>query len=557
MKNSGCLVWAVGLLCLLAWPQVTEGQLLLFDRKVELTGSFSAQASVYSTNNSFSRREPFSWRIYGNPRVKAGDFDIPMNIILGSYEDRLRQAYNKFGMSPKYKEIIVVHLGHSNVNFSPLVLGGKTILGAGFELNAKKFRAGFMYGRFDRAVQIDSLSFGLPTYKRSGYATKIGYGTRSNYIDLVFLKARDDEHSLENVPLNKPVAPAENAVIGLTVRQRILKNFHFRLDAALSAFSRDTRVREIEDPDIFIAKAMQVVIPIRISNQYLTGIRGSLEYRKQTYALGLEYDRIEPDFQSMGTWFIRNDIERISAFGRVRTLQNKLNISARAGFQRNNILNDRSFSNVQNIGNLDISFIPNNTWSYTLSYSSFLTRQTMELLGRDDSTMLDQNMHNISGSAAYRWNATQKRHTLSGLLSYQNNKDRAKETNQRVYSGFNTQLRYRIDITDIRVYVSPAFVFNYYQFAGANTTRYSPSLILGKSFFDQKMTAYFNSGISFSLLDGQRQKTVYRNIFNLSYKVMKKQTLSLRLSLMNNRGSATGAATVTEFQGDLIYSVAL
>jgi len=530
---------------------------MMFDDKVELTGSFSAQASVYSTNNTYSRREPFTWRIYGNPRIKAGDFDIPMNLTLGSYEDKLRQAYNKFGMSPKYKEIIVVHLGHRNVNFSPLVLGGKTILGAGFELNAKKFRAGFMYGRFGRAVQIDSLSFGLPAYKRSGFAAKIGYGTRSNYVDLVFLKARDDENSLENLPLNKPLAPAENAVIGLTVRQRILKNFHFRLDAALSAYSRDTRVQELEDPDIFIAKAMKIVIPIRISNQYLTGIRSSLEYRKQTYAVGLEYDRIEPDFQSMGTWFIRNDIERVSAFGRLRTLQNKLNISARAGFQRNNILNDRSFSNIQNIGNLDISYRPNNTWSFTLSYSSFLTRQIMELLGRDDSTMLDQNMHNISASATYRWNAAQKRHTLSGLLSYQNNKDRARETNQLVLSGFNAQLRYRIDLTDIRLYLSPAFIFNYYQFAGARTTRYSPSLIIGKTFFDQKMNAYLNSGVSFSLLDGQSQRTVYRNIFNLSYKVMKKQTLSLRLSLSNNRGSATGAATVTEFQGDLVYSVAL
>lgn len=538
-------------------PVTSRGQVMLFDKKAELTGTFSAQASVYSTDNAYERMEPFSWRIYGNPRLKVKDFDIPMNFILGSYEDRLRQAYNKFGMSPKYKEIITLHLGHRNVNFSPLVLGGKTILGAGFELNAKNFRAGFMYGRFDRAVNFDSAAYIPPTYRRSGYAAKIGYGTRSNYIDLVFLKAGDDESSLAQTGYTGFLAPAENAVIGLTVRQSFAKNFHFRFDAALSAYSMDKGADEVEDPDLLLGKMMKVFIPLRVSNQYLTGLKAGLEYRVQKFTVGLDYDRLEPDFQSMGSYYIRNDMERITAFGRFNALKQKLMVSARTGFQRNNILKDRSFSNFQNINNLDASYMLNNAWNFSLSYGNFLTRQTLELLGQDDSTLLDQRIHNVSAGATYRWSAEMRRNTFSGRLSFQDNFDRAPNGGMLMFRSFNTQFRYRIDMTGRKLYISPAFVFNLSRFSALSTNRFSPSVIVGKAFFDQKLSASLNSGLSFTITDGARQKTVFRNILNVTYKIYRKQTLSMRLSLSNNRGNALGAATFTEFQGEVIYSVSL
>jgi hypothetical protein len=541
----------------LQFNQKGYSQVMLFDRKVELTGTFSAQASVYTTNQDQQRMEPFTWRIYGNPRVRFKDFDIPMNLIIGSYEDRLRQAYNKFGMSPKYKELVVVHLGFRNVTFSPLTLGGKTMLGAGFELNIRKFRAGFMYGRFDRAVDPDSVSFSLPTFKRSGFAARIGYGTKSNYIDLVFLKAKDNENSLDQIPEDKPVDPAENAVIGLTVRQRLIKYFYFGFDAALSAYSRDSRSEVISDPDLAIGRIMQVFIPIRVSNQYMTALMGSLEYRRQQYTAGVEYHRIEPDFQSMGVFYIRNDLEKITLYGRFNALKNKLNGTARLGWQRNGVIHDRSSGNFQNIKSLDVNYLHKVNWVFTMSYSNFITRQTLELVGINDSTLLDQVIHNLGIGATYRQKSEYTNHTYSSMVSFQNNRDRANDDNQLVLSSFSLQLRYRIDLNASQFYLSPAFIFNNYRFTQSKTNRYSPSVIVGKSFYERKLNAFLNSGISFSNTDGTSQKTVFRNIVNISYKVMRKQTLSLRLSLANSRGNSGGSSSFSEFQGDVIYTISL
>lgn len=541
----------------IALPVQSFSQLLLFNDKAELTGTVSAQTSVYSTNQATNRLDPFTWRITANPRLRIKDLDIPMNLLLGSYEDKLRQSFNKFGLSPKYKDIITIHLGFRNVNFSPLTLAGKTMLGAGFEANYKKVRAGFMWGRLDRAIEIDSLKIGLPTYKRSGFAVKIGYGTQSNYIDLIFLKAKDDPSSLDDIPSNKPIKPAENVVFGISVRQRILKNFHLDFDAALSAYSRDTRAREIEDADLFLARMMKVFIPIRTSNQYMTAWKAKLEYRRQKYAVGVEFDRVEPDFQSMGTYFLRSDIQRFGAYGRFNAMKQKLNGVARFGWQTNDVLHDRSSRNPQVNSSLDLNYLHNLHWNFSLSYSNYNTRQILELNGQEDSTLLKQSVHNISLGATYRKKAERFNHTYNGLLSFQNTSNRAISTSPLVFRTFTFQLRYRMDVPEYKLYVSPAFVFNNYKFSQNSTLRYNPSFIIGKFFLDHKLNAYLNSGFSFIRTGGANQKSIFRNMLNVSYKVFKKHTLSLRMALANNLSNNQGGTSFSEFQGDVIYTIIL
>lgn len=541
----------------LVLPQNSLAQLLFLDKKAELTGTISAQVSAYTTNQATNRLDPFSWRLTADPRLRVKDLDVPMNLILGSYQDKLRQSFNKFGLSPKYKDIITVHLGFRNVNFSPLTLGGKTILGAGFEANYKKIRAGFMWGRLDRAIEIDSASIGLPTYKRSGYAVKIGYGTLSNYVDLIFLKAKDDSASLADIPTNKPVKPAENAVFGISIRQRILQNFHLDFDAALSAYSRDTRAREIEEADLFLARMMKVFIPVRTSNQYMTAWKAKLEYRRQQYAVGVEFDRIEPDFQSMGTYFLRSDIQRFGAYGRFIAMKQKLNGIARFGWQTNDVLHDRSSRSPQNNNSLDLNYMHNLNWNFTFNYSNFNTRQILELKGREDSTLMNQHVHNVAIGATYRKKAERFNHTYNGLLSYQNTRNKANAANPLVIRSFTVQLRYRIDVTEYNLYVSPAFVFNNYKFSTGSTQRYNPSFIVGKFFLDHKLNAYLNSGFSIIRTGGSSQKSIFRNMLNVSYRVFKKHTLSLRLALANNLSNSGGGTSFSEFQGDVIYTIIL
>src|SRR5690606_23843773 len=144
----------------------------------------------YNATGISARREPFTYLLSGSPTVSLYGWSIPFSFTLSQDERSFRQPFNQFGMSPTYKWI-TLHAGYRNVTFSPYTLAGHTILGGGFEINPGKIRAGFMYGRLNRATVIDTATQSLVPYSfsRKGFAARLGYGTAENHFDLNFLHA--------------------------------------------------------------------------------------------------------------------------------------------------------------------------------------------------------------------------------------------------------------------------------------------------------------------------------------------------------------------------------
>ncbi|HXH19034.1 MAG TPA: hypothetical protein VNJ07_08110, partial [Chitinophagales bacterium] len=131
--------------------ELAEKDTLPKARNVSLSGSLSVFAQAYRVNGREARRDKFTWRISGNPTLKAGDFQLPLHFLVGSYQDALKQPFNKIGISPSYRWL-TVHLGYNSVDFSKLVVSQRTFLGAGIELNPSIVRLGFIYGRWQKAV---------------------------------------------------------------------------------------------------------------------------------------------------------------------------------------------------------------------------------------------------------------------------------------------------------------------------------------------------------------------------------------------------------------------
>ena len=193
-----------------------------------LSGSLDATAIFYNANGIPDRYLPFNYIITGSPVVSIYGWQVPFSFIIGKQQNSFSQPFNQFGLSPSYKWI-TVHAGYRNLYFSPFTLGGDTFLGGAVELTPGKFRFAIMYGQFNRATALDtvqSLYFSNFSYKRTGMAVKIGYGTESNFIDLIAFKAKDDPGS---VKISKPaidslgITPAENTVAGHNMKLNIWK----------------------------------------------------------------------------------------------------------------------------------------------------------------------------------------------------------------------------------------------------------------------------------------------------------------------------------------------
>ncbi len=276
------------------------------------SGSVSLRLNSYSTTREQSVRDPFFWTVTGSPTISVYGVTLPFYFSFSQKNQDYRQPFNQFGLSPYYKWLRL-HLGYRNISFSDFTLSNHTFLGAGVEAEPGIFRFGFVYGRFLKAINqpIDTLSGDIitPTFARKGVAAKIGVGTYNNYVDLIFFKGKDDSTSVDAPLYMSATRPAENLVYGIKARQVFLKIFSFDLDYGFSIYTNDISAEEIDPEEYDVPKVVTAFIKPRTSTTFLMAGKASLGVRLKIMSLRLQYTRVEPDYQSMGSYFLNNDYE--------------------------------------------------------------------------------------------------------------------------------------------------------------------------------------------------------------------------------------------------------
>lgn len=347
-------------------------------KPVTLHGNLNLQFEYYHANGIPDRKKDFSWLISGNPIINLLGVDLPFSFLLSNYENKFYQPFNQFGLSPRYKWV-TLHLGYRNLNFSNYTLAGYRMLGAGFELNPKHFRIGFMYGQLRRSTSIDSSMLTnplyvrpVPTYKRLGIAGKIGYGTQKNFVDLVYFKGWDKIKSLDS-KLQDSIQPAENTSIGIKSRVSFLKKFSWLVDVGLSAYTLNRL--DSSDPNrgnnTWQRKAMNFLVNDKISSNYYFAGETRLGYQDRKWGAQLTYKRIDPGYQSMGAYFFQNDIQEISLANNFKLDSGRLSINTSIGFQQDNLKKQKTSTSKRFIANANINYVPSQKFGINFNYSNY------------------------------------------------------------------------------------------------------------------------------------------------------------------------------------------
>jgi hypothetical protein len=164
-----------------------------------INGNFGIGAGTYSSSGIPPREREFSYLFNGAPVVSIYGVSFPFEIVVSDQQRGFRQPFNQYGISPTYKWI-TIHAGWQSIMWSPFTMAGYNILGGGIELNPGKLRFGFVYGRFNKAIDVDPAQpltvLQTPAYERKGFSAKLGVGTERNHFDLIFLNAKDDANSI-------------------------------------------------------------------------------------------------------------------------------------------------------------------------------------------------------------------------------------------------------------------------------------------------------------------------------------------------------------------------
>jgi hypothetical protein len=352
-------------------------------KPIEVRGSLSAGLMFYGVSGIQNRRQPFSWYLSGAPTLKIYGITMPFSLTVSEQERRFSQPFNQYGVSPYYKWV-KLHLGYRNVRFGDFTLAGANFLGAGIELTPKNLRLGFVYGQFARAVEEDTSGtdpryrYLRPTYQRLGWAAKVGFGKPKAYLDFSFFKAKDIVGSIKSPSLRSRITPMENTAIGLKNHFGLFKQkLVFDFELAASILTRDNRT-DIKTEDKTLQTLLNVMA-VNISSAFFKALRANSSYQFKGGRVGLQYQRIDPDYQSLGVYFFQNDVEQITLSSSYNMLKGKLGLSASYGTQHDNLNAKKSATTHRTIGSLNVSATPMKGLNIGLNYSNFGVGQSRGL----------------------------------------------------------------------------------------------------------------------------------------------------------------------------------
>jgi hypothetical protein len=365
---------------------------------LQLSNQVSVSAEYYSVRGIDGRQLPITYVFQGAPTVQIGDTPVPFAFVLSSFSNSYQTPFNQMGTSPKYKWI-QLHAGYRNINFSNFTLGGQRMLGAGLELTPGKFQLGFFWGVIRRAIEPDSTQdnsipnggfFFGPGYRRTGYGAKIGLGNKdkSNFT-LSFFKGQDVVNSLDEKYHSLVNKPEANMVLGMAWKVKFSEHVSWVTDMALSAYTRNTLGDSINLGDNSYAQSLGNLFMPMVSSQYLTALETGIMYQSQKVKTYLKYRRIDPDFKSMGIYFINSDLEEYSINPSIRVNQ-KLSVNGSLGMQRDNLRDSKQRTTERLIYRAALDWNPNTTFALGLNHSNFGISQNALAPNIADTTLLRQ-----------------------------------------------------------------------------------------------------------------------------------------------------------------------
>lgn len=537
------------------------------ERPLTINGGIAVNQIFYTARGIDSRRDPYSYFATGNLNFSLYGWSIPLSFSLSNQNVTFQQPFNQFTLHPTYKWA-TLHLGFTSMSFSQYTLSGHLFNGIGADLApSPKWRISAMYGRFLKAVEPDTLSANpvLPSFDRYGYGMKVGYGDNKDFVEAILFRAEDEINSISYVPEEEGILPQENLVMGLTAGKAIFRRVLLRAEWATSAITRDTRAEEAETQNVL--GRMGGLFTPRGSSSYYNAYKANITYQAEGYSVGVGYERIDPQYRTLGAYFFNNDLENITVNAATALFQGKVNIAANVGTQRDN-LDDSKISTMRRlVASTNVSVAPSPKLNLVFAYSSFQTFTNIRSQFVDinqltpfdnlDTLNFTQISQNVSANAMYLLgNNKNRRQTLNMNLTVQDAADRQGGVEQN--SGlqfYNINTAYSLSLTPHSLTLSAAFNLNISDGATLDSRTLGPTLSVSKQFFDKKFRTTASVSQNESYANGMHTNSILNGRLSGNVSIKKKHNINLGAVVVNRKSRQEGGAKeFTEFTGTLGYS---
>jgi len=521
------------------------------ENKFDIRGQLGASLVFYNVEGREANRPAFSWMLVGNPVITVYGITFPFSFTVSEQERSFQQPFNRFGVSPSYKWA-KLHLGYRNVSFSKYTLGGHTILGAGGEFTPGKFRIGVMYGQLLRPVPFNSYiqpvqTQQVPAYRRNGMAFRFGYGTASNSADIIIFRASDVSGSIADT--SQLLLPGSNTVVSFITHQKLLKDFVFDLELANSIYTEDNRLDG--EPGMKLIPVISNLIGTNISTTSSNAIDASFGYDSKVFDLKVRLRQIDPGFQSMGTYFMQNNIRNITIEPSLSLSGDKYIIAGSLGFQRDNLKESLAHQTNRTIGSVRVAANPVKWYRADINYSNYDIDQKAGLNPLDPLSTINQISQTTSSINLVQNLSFAGKSLSQNIMVTLNNQlmtDHVNATGSS-YRTFVAMGSYVIGYMPLRINLALNYSYSTFDIPTAVNTFHGPSASLSSSLMKGRLSLAVAGSRLSNILDNNLSGHITSGSFSTTFKITKMHMVRARLYVNNS----TGTNSFTETKGELGY----
>ena len=489
------------------------------EKPIKINGKVSSSIDYYKGKNRINSNRPINYRIGAEINLNLFNIiDVPFSIYYINEANQFNKPeFSNFGLSPNYK-FITLHLGFRNLSHSKYTLNNLTFLGSGVELkpNNKPFEIetafGYLINNKNNTVRIKKDSV-----LRQFYSSKITYKFRNQKLALSVFHCEDLKNKRSYIGELK-----ENNILGIRYNGIILKKINYTFEFHNSLITNNKKLPAINNNSLFNKNVSSVK-----SYSYTC----EFNYKIKNHLIGLSYDRIEPDFSSLGTYYLNNDNQKIKINSNIR-LTKKIRVNGSLGYENDNLDNSSLKENSRIISLLNVNTNISNSLSLTLNYSNFKTENSPSVVNLRDTFNYVQTTNNLNSTFSYSKNKSNIIFNYNyQIVDILNENGTQKQDEKNVFNNIN--LNYTKTINEIIKSLNANI--NYSVFNSSNNIKsesIGPTISIIKEFLNKNIT----SNLSYSfIIDFLNKKKRYSNqliSFNTFCKIKKNHKIQLSNSLL-------------------------
>jgi hypothetical protein len=389
-----------------------------------------------------------------------------------------------------------------------------------------------------------------PAYDRWGGGAKVKYTKKFGSLEFIAFKASDRPGSIDVPDSIQNLQPAENLVLGLNADIKIDDKTTAKIEFARSYYTRNISLPDQAIQSFTFADNLGTLLKANTSTSINNAITAQASRNFGKFELNAKYKRVDPNYQTMGSPFLNNDLQNITGGVAFSLFKNKVTFAADAGVQKDNIDDLKEEETQRIIVNGNINVRATKKLNFSLSGSNFTTNSYQTGVVANDTLQFYQITRNLTLSTFYTISSGSIPQSIFLTISRQETSDA--EDNASEISNFN--LGYTISLSSIGMTGNVSINYFRNDINPILTNGIGPTLQLSKSVFESKGNVSLAYSNAQTIVDGERNSDVHTISPSFNVKLFKTSTLGIQASVVNQQPVGPQATGFTELRGNVSYS---